>query len=75
MIPINRKGEYMGADVINTIGSVGFPIVACIGLFSLYDKTIKEIVNVLGELKSTLSGVNATLSKIDDTLEDMRHEQ
>lgn len=55
--------------VINAIGSVGFPIVACVGLFSLYDRTIKEIVSALAEVKDTLSGVNATLAKIDATLE------
>ena len=60
-------------DVINAVGSVGFPIVACVGLFSLYDRTIKEIVNALGEVKSTLNGVNTTLAKIDMTLEDMKH--
>lgn len=59
-------------NIINAIGSVGFPIVACIGLFSLYDRTIKEIVNALGEVKSTLNGVNSTLSKIDAALEDMK---
>ena len=62
----------MDVDAINAIGSVGFPIVACIGLFSLYDRTIKEIVNALGEVKSTLNGVNNTLNKIDSTLEDMK---
>ena len=60
------------SNIINAIGSVGFPIVACIGLFNLYDRTIKEIVNALGEVKSTLNGVNSTLSKIDAALEDMK---
>ena len=72
MIPINRKGgDILDADAINAIGSVGFPIVACLGLFSLYDRTIKEIVNVLGEVKSTLAGVNATLARIDKKLGDV----
>jgi hypothetical protein len=56
---------------ISAIGSVGFPIVACIGLFNLYDKTIKEIVNALSEVKSTLNGVNQTLIRIDSTLEEL----
>lgn len=58
-------------EVINAIGSVGFPIVACVGLFTLYDKTIKEIVNALNEVKSTLNHVNNTLARIDSTLGDM----
>ena len=61
-------------EFVNAVGSVGFPIVACIGLFSLYDRTIKEIVNALGEVKSTLNGVNTTLAKIDSTLERMKNE-
>lgn len=61
-------------EFVNAVGSVGFPIVACIGLFSLYDRTIKEIVNALGEVKSTLNGVNTTLAKIDITLEHMKNE-
>lgn len=54
--------------IINSIGSVGFPIVACCGLFYLYDKTIKEIVNALGDVKSTLSDVNKTLDSLNQKL-------
>ncbi len=57
--------------IINAIGSVGFPIVACCGLFYLYDKTIKEIVNALGDVKSTLSDVNKTLDSLNKKLEDL----
>ena len=58
-------------SAISAIGSVGFPIIACIGLFNLYDKTIKEIVNALSEVKSTLNGVNQTLIRIDSALEEL----
>ncbi len=54
--------------IINAIGSVGFPIVACCGLFYLYDKTIKEIVNALGDVKSTLSDVNKTIDSLNKKL-------
>lgn len=54
--------------IISAIGSVGFPIVACCGLFYLYDKTIKEIVNALGDVKSTLSDVNKTLDSLNQKL-------
>lgn len=57
--------------IINAIGSVGFPIVACCGLFYLYDKTIKEIVNALDDVKSTLSNVNKTLDNLNKKLEDL----
>lgn len=56
-------------DVINAISSVGFPIVACIGLFHLYDKTIKDIVNALDNVNQTLGNVNKTLDKITNRLD------
>ena len=43
--------------VIQAIGSVGFPIVACCALFYLYDKTITKLT--------------ATLEKVDKTLDKM----
>ena len=58
-------------EAINAIGSVGFPIVACCGLFYLYDKTIKEIVNALDNVNQTLNNVNQTLDKITNKLEMM----
>ena len=56
---------------ISAIGSVGFPIVACCGLFYLYDKTIKEIVNALDDVKSTLVSVNQTLDSLNKKLGDL----
>ena len=56
-------------EFINSIGSVGFPIVACVGLFTLYDKTIKDIVNALDNVNQTLNNVNQTLDKITSKLE------
>lgn len=58
-------------EVINAIGSVGFPIVASVGLFYLYDKTIKEIVGALTKVVTTLDHVNSTLAKIDERLDNM----
>ena len=57
-------------EFVNAIGSVGFPIVACCGLFYLYDKTIKDIVNALDNVNQTLTQVNATLDKITRRLEE-----
>ena len=69
-IPINWSVVVMGGqEVINAIGSVGFPIVACCGLFYLYDKTIKEIVNALDNVTTTLDNVNKTLGHINEELE------
>ena len=57
-------------EFVNAVGSVGFPIVACCGLFYLYDKTIKDIVNALDNVNQTLTQVNATLDKITHRLEE-----
>lgn len=56
-------------EIINSIGSVGFPIVACVGIFYLYNTTIKEIVNALSNVTLVLSDVKNTLNKIDDKLD------
>lgn len=56
-------------DIVNAIGSVGFPIIACVGLFYLYDKTIKDIVNALDNVNTTLTSVNSTLDKITRRLD------
>ena len=62
-------------ELINSIGSVCFPIVACIGLFSLYDRTIKDIVNALDNVNSTLSQVNSTLDQITRRLEGLKEHE
>lgn len=56
-------------EIVTAIGSVGFPVVACIGLFYLYDRTIKDIVNALDNVNSTLNNVNSTLDKITQKLD------
>lgn len=56
-------------EIVTAIGSVGFPIVACVGLFYLYDRTIKDIVNALDNVNSTLNNVNSTLDKITNKLD------
>lgn len=48
--------------VIQAIGSVGFPIVACCAMFYLYDKTITK-------LTSTLERIDKTLDKVLDKLD------
>ena len=57
-------------EIVNAIGSVGFPIVACCGLFYLYDRTIKEIINALDNVKETLHKVDSTLDSLSHKLDD-----
>lgn len=58
-------------EIINAIGSVGFPIIACIGIFSLYNQTIRELVNTLNIVTNTLDNVNETLDNINHKLDRM----
>lgn len=53
--------------IIQAIGSVGFPIVACCALFYLYDKTITK-------LTTTLEKVDKTLDKVFDMVSDITPE-
>lgn len=39
---------------LQAIGSVGFPIVACCGLFYLYNQTITKITNTLDLLNKSV---------------------
>lgn len=52
--------------VITLISGVGFPIVACIGLFYLYDRTIKELTLTLSKIDSTLDNINKRLEKLEE---------
>lgn len=37
-------------DIVTLIGSVGFPIVACMGMFYLYNRTLKDFTATLGDI-------------------------
>lgn len=54
--------------IIQAIGSVGFPIVACCALFYLYDKTITK-------LTTTLEKVDKTLDKVFDKVSAMKDDE
>ena len=49
------------SEIMQAIGSVGFPIVACIGLFYLYNETITKITN-------TLDLLNVSVERLADEL-------
>ena len=40
-------------EIITAISTVGFPIVGCCGIFYLYDKTIKDLTNILTKIDQT----------------------
>ena len=49
-------------DIVTLIGSLGFPIVACAGMFYLYNRTLKDFT-------STLNGI---VTQIKELREDIR---
>lgn len=54
--------------VIQAIGSVGFPIVACCALFYLYNETITKITNTLDLLNKSVELLADELKKDRDDL-------
>lgn len=42
------------ADIATIISTVGFPIVACCGIFYLYNKTIQDITTAINKMDATL---------------------
>lgn len=60
-----KIGVTMDVNVIlQAIGSVGFPIVACCALFYLYDKTITKLTSTLDKVDKTLEKVLEQVSEI-----------
>ena len=56
--------------IITAIGSVGFPIVACVGIFYLYDKTIKSLTITLTKIDGTLDRIVKKLDGDEDVKRD-----
>ena len=52
--------------LVAAIGSVGFPIVACCGLFYLYNETITKITNTLELLNKSIELIAAELKAKKD---------
>lgn len=50
-------------SIIQAIGSVGFPIVACCGMFYMYNKVILELTHTLTKIETTL---DVLMKKIEE---------
>lgn len=50
--------------IVQAIGSVGFPIVACCGMFYLYNKTITELTSTLSKIETTLDIVIKRIEEV-----------
>lgn len=53
------------ATLTQAVTSVGFPIAACVGLFYLYDKTIKELTQTLAKIDNTLDNMSKRLDSLE----------
>lgn len=55
--------EY--ADIMQAIGSVGFPIVACGALFWMINTSMKELTGVIEKLNSSITLMNERMNRSD----------
>lgn len=51
-------------DIVTLIGSLGFPIVACVGMFYLYNRTLKDFT-------STLDGIANEIKELREELKEL----
>lgn len=51
-------------DIVTIIGSLGFPIVACVGMFYLYNRTLKDFT-------STLNGIASEIKELREELKEL----
>lgn len=51
-------------DVVTLIGSLGFPIVACVGMFYLYNRTLKDFTSTLNEIASEIKELREELKEL-----------
>lgn len=51
-------------DIVTLIGSLGFPIVACVGMFYLYNRTLKDFT-------STLDGIASEIKELREELKEL----
>lgn len=54
--------------ITSVISSIGFPIVACIALFYLYDKTITKLTATLEKVDETLDKICERMNKVESVL-------
>lgn len=51
-------------DIVTLIGSLGFPIVACVGMFYLYNRTLKEFTSTLNDIASEIKELREELKEL-----------
>ena len=51
-------------DIVTLIGSLGFPIVACVGMFYLYNRTLKNFASTLNDIASEIKELRKELKEL-----------
>lgn len=51
-------------DIVTLIGSLGFPIVACVGMFYLYNRTLKDFTSTLGDIANEIKELREELKEL-----------
>lgn len=51
-------------DIVGLIGSLGFPIVACVGMFYLYNRTLKDFTSTLNDIASEIKELREELKEL-----------
>lgn len=55
--------------ILQAISTVGFPILACVGMFYMYDRIMKDLTITLTEINTTLIAMRERLDKIEGVAE------
>lgn len=53
-----------GNDIVTLIGSLGFPIVACVGMFYLYNRTLKDFTATLGDIVTQIKELREDIKEL-----------
>lgn len=51
-------------DIVTLIGSLGFPIVACVGMFYLYNRSLKDFTSTLNDIASEIKELREELKEL-----------
>lgn len=51
-------------DIVTIIGSLGFPVVACVGMFYLYDRTLKDFTSTLDDIANEIKELREELKEL-----------
>lgn len=51
-------------DIVTLIGSLGFPIVACVGMFYLYNRTLKDFTSTLGDIVTQIKELREDIKEL-----------